>query len=222
MRGGRRIVLAICLMGAGSFSGVTRIASGAEPLDDRLGVRTALLFLLLRSDIQTDLGLEPAQIALINRAAPALYQKALSLKGKKGPGAVAARRVIDEEESRFLTAHLNDKQRERLGQIDLQWEGASALLYRPFVAEYLGLTRDQQEKVTAMIAAAQARRLAPGPWTYDEHLENTRTAISLLNEKQRQLWARVLGAPCHFVIAPAAVASQRAGDQKVTRAGTAR
>jgi hypothetical protein len=215
MRCGRKIVLLLLLIGAGSVAGITRIASAGEPLDDRLGIRTSLLFLVIRADIQTDLALEPAQIAEFNREAPELYRKAMSLKGKKGPGAVTARRAIDEEEIRFLSDHLSPKQRERLEQIDLQWEGASALLGgRPFVDEYLGLTPEQQKQLAAVIAQARAQRPGAGPWTYDEHLAITRKASAVLSEKQRHLWARYLGAPCRFVIATAQPATAAAGGEK--------
>lgn len=221
MRAGRRIVLALYLIGAGSFSGLTGITRGGEPLDDRLGIRTTLLFLLIRSDIQAELGLEPAQVADVNRAAKELYRKALGLKGRSDKGAVAARRAIDEEEGHWLSSHLNPKQRDRLGQIDLQWEGASALLSRPIVADYLGLTAAQQENVKRIVVRAQAQRPRPGPWTYDEHLELTRKAISLLTEKQKQQWVHVLGPPCRFaiVIAPPAQATPSAGGGKPGQPG---
>ena len=211
MRGGRRIVLALAIFCGGSFYLPARVAAGGLPLDDRLGIATARLFLLLRSDIQKDLGLEAAQITEINRAAAEFYAKALNLKGKKGPGLVAARQAIDAGETEWLSTHLNPKQRERLGQIDLQWEGASALLNRPVVAEYLGLSPDQQTQVARVISDAQAQRGRAIPWSYESHLEVTRSAIALLSEKQRKQWAHVLGAPCRFVIATTVPRRETAG-----------
>ncbi len=202
MRVGRKLVLALGILVPGAMLLAQRSAGGAEPLDDRLGVRITPLFLLLRSDIQKDLALEPAQVAEVNQVAPAFYRKALNLKGKKGPGLIAARQAIDAEESRWMNTHLSPGQRERLAQIDLQWEGATALINRPIVAEYLRLTADQQTQVARIISNAQMMRAGPTPWTYELHLETTRKAIALLSEKQRQLWVHVLGPPCHFAITP--------------------
>jgi hypothetical protein len=216
MRAGRRIVLALAIVGGGAFLGSTTFARGSEPLDDRLGVRVAPVFLLIRSDIQKDLGLEPGEIAEANRFAAVIYSKALSLKGKVGPEVVAARRAIDEEESDWMSSHLKAEQRERLGQIDLQWEGASAVLNRRAVAEYLGLTSDQHDQVARVYGDAKRERVKQGPWNYEEHLEMTRKAIAVLSAKQKQLWVKVLGPPCRFVIAtvPPAPASggQKPGD----------
>jgi hypothetical protein len=199
----RTFVLAMAVLGAGAFLGLTKSGCGAEPLDDRLGVPIAPLFLLLRSDIQKDLGLEPAQIALVNRVASEFYAKALSLKGKKGPGLLAARKEIDTEEKNWMSKHLNPKQRERLAQIDLQWEGASALLNRPVVVEYLGLSSEKQTEVARVISDAGALRARAGRLTYEEHVDVTRKAIALLSEKQRKQWMHVLGPPCRFIIATA-------------------
>ena len=214
MRCGRRlaVALAVALVSGLAVEGLRPSATAGEPLDDRLGVRTTLLFLLLRSDIQKDLALEPAQVVELNRFANALYRKALTLKGKNGPGVVAARRAIDEEESNWLRSHLRPEQHERLGQIDLQWEGASALLSRPVIAEYLGLTAEQQGQIARVYNDARKKRGGAGPWTYKEHLEITKKAIALLSEKQQHFWARVLGRPCEFVIA--APAAPAAGGQK--------
>jgi hypothetical protein len=215
MLAGRRIVLALAILAGGTFLGSTTVVRGAEPLDDRLGVRVAPVFLLIRSDIQKDLGLEPGQIAEVNRFAAALYAKALSLKGKVGPDVVAARRAIDEEESEWMSSHLKAEQRERLGQIDLQWEGASAVLNRRAVTEYLGLTSEQHDQVARVYSDAKRTRVREGPWHYEEHLEITRKAIAVLSEKQKQLWVRVLGPPCRFVIAAAPVEKTRtSGDEK--------
>jgi hypothetical protein len=195
----RRIVLSLALavLGAGAFVA----ARAGEPLDDRLGIPTVPIFLLLRSDIQKDLGLEQAQIAEANRAATEFYAKALNLKGKNGAGLLAARKQIDTEERTWMRAHLNPKQRERLAQIDLQWEGAAALLSRPVVAEYLGLSAENRTEVTRVISDAAALRERAGRLTYEEHVEITRRAVARLSEKQRQHWIHVLGQPCRFVIA---------------------
>jgi hypothetical protein len=203
MRAGRRIVLALAIFGGGMLSGSPKFAAGAEPLDDRLGVRVAPIFLLLRSDIQKDLALERVQIAEVNEIAAELYGKARSLKGNVGPNVVAARRAIDEEGSDWVTFHLKSEQRERLAQIDLQWEGASALLSRRVVAEYLGMTSDQRDQVVLVYSDAKRGRVKKGPWTYEEHLELTRKTLAVLSEKQKQLWVKVLGPPCRFVVAAA-------------------
>jgi len=180
--------------------GFTRDARTGEPLDDRLGLRSAPIFLLIRGDVQKDLALEAAQISEVHREAAELDRKARALKGSKASGVVAARRVIDEESSQWLAVHLTPKQRERLAQIELQWEGSAALLSRPLLAEYLNLTPDQQDKVERCVSAARAER-PPGPWDYDGHVALTRKAISLLSEKQQDLWIRLLGPPCRFSIA---------------------
>jgi hypothetical protein len=221
IRAGGRLAFALTVLGGLSVLGSTRIAAAGEPLDDRLGIRTVPLFLLFRSDIQKDLQFDPAQIAELNRFAAELYGKALSLKGKVGPGVVAARRAIDEEESSWINAHLRPDQRERLGQIDLQWEGPSALLSRPVVAEYLRLTSDQQDQIARVYSDAKKERVSQGPWTYEEHIEITRKSIALLSEKQRHLWAKVLGRPCRFLIAagPPAQARPSGGETTSGRAG---
>jgi hypothetical protein len=221
MRAGGRLVFALTVLGGLSVLGSTRIAAAGEPLDDRLGIRTVPLFLLFRSDIQKDLRFDPAQINELNRFAAELYGKALSLKGKVGPGVIAARRAIDEEESNWMSSHLRPDQRERLGQIDLQWEGPSALLSRPVVAEYLGMTSEQQEQVARIYRDAKKERVTQGPWTYEEHIEITRKSIALLSEKQRHLWAKVLGRPCRFMIAtgPPAQARPSVGEKANGPAG---
>jgi hypothetical protein len=178
---------------------LTNAARAGEPFDDRLGIRTVPLYLLMRSDVQADLKLDPNQISDSARAASRLYNKALSLRGKLGSGIVAARRAVDEDQSQFLSTHLSPQQLERLGQIELQWEGAGAMLSRPVVGDYLSLTLEQHEKVARLVAEARSQR-AHTPWTPTEHVNLTRKAISVLSDKQRELWIHVLGPPCRFAI----------------------
>jgi hypothetical protein len=209
-------VRAFLLFGVGLL-GLTQNARSGEPLDERLGLRSAPIFLLTRADIQTDLALQPPEIAEIRREASDLYRKAHALKGSKSSGVVAARRVIDEESSQWMAAHLTPKQRERLAQIELQWEGAAALLNRPLISEYLELTPDQQDAVARCLSEARTQK-PPGPWDYDGHVALTRKAIALLSDKQRDLWIKLLGPPCQFSIAkPQAAAVRTLPDRNPTR-----
>lgn len=81
MRHGVTGVRAGLLMGVAVLA-LTRDARSAEPLDDRLGVRSAPIFLLTRADIQKDLGVEAAQIAEIQREAAELDRK-VRLEGEQ-------------------------------------------------------------------------------------------------------------------------------------------
>jgi hypothetical protein len=198
MRQGSTVVIALVVLGS-AFGAFPSAADSGEPLDDRIGIRTVPLYLLLRSDVQVDLKLAPGQVAEAYRAAQSLYEKALGLRGKRGGAILAARRAIDEDQSRWLAAHLSAEQLERLNQIELQWEGAAAMLSRPVVAEYLNLTAEQKQKVARFIGEARERR-ARGGWTFDEHVDLTRQAISVLSDKQKELWVHVLGPACRFSI----------------------
>jgi hypothetical protein len=193
---GLSLVRASVVLGVGVLVFAPQARSG-HPLDDRLGVRTAPIFLLDRADVQRDLGLEGAQASEIRRKAVELYRRAQVLKGSKASGVVPARRVIDDDASQWITANLAPKQRERLAQIELQWEGATALITRPLVGEYLNLTPEQHKKVARFVADARAAQ-SPGPWDYEGHVALERKAIGLLTEKQREQWIQLLGPPCHF------------------------
>jgi DNA-binding TFAR19-related protein (PDSD5 family) len=199
------LVLGLC--------GFTRPARGSEPLDDRLGVRTAPIFLLTRPDIQADLKLDSRQIALCRRAALALQRQASLLRGRKDPGANAARLQVDDEMTRWLSKALTPDQLARLDQIDMQWEGAAAMLSRPFLAESLNLTPQQETNIRGCISNGRARR-AQGPWTYEDHIDQTRKASATLDARQGRLWAHVLGDPCLFNIAAKA---QAAGNEPAAR-----
>jgi hypothetical protein len=188
--------------------GWTGAGIAAEPLDDRLGIRTVPIMLLLRSDVQADLKLDAQQVTLCYRAARTLYERARALKGQTGQGADAARREIDQKQNEALRRTLNPEQVARLKQIDLQWEGASAMLSRPLLDDSLNLTPEQKETVSKLVSEARSRQTMRPP-NFDEHTELTRNAIAVLTDRQKELWIGVLGQPCRFsvggqVIAPAA------------------
>jgi hypothetical protein len=210
MRYGKTTARAIVALGL-ALVALSGAAPGGEALDDRLGIRTVTLFLLLRADVQADLGLDSKQIAHCNRAARAFYERATKVRGRTGHGAEQARKEIDDQELRWLQAVLTPDQRARLEQIDLQWEGAGAMLSRPLLDESLELSPEQKQKVIQIVKAARAER-GSGTWSYEQHTELTRQAIAVLNDRQKELWIHLLGHACRFKIGQAA--SSSVGDQR--------
>ena len=200
MRHGWTVFPTLIFLGLG-LCGFSWPARAGEPLDDLLGRRTVPIVLLLRSDVQLDLNLKPKQVMECERAAVSLYDRASGLKGRRDSGANAARLQIDLEMDRWLSENLTPEQFGRLEQIDLQWEGAGALLSRPFLDDSLQLTDQQKNKIKECISESNAQRAARRAWTYDDHVNQTRQAISVLDERQRTLWIRSLGPHCAFKIA---------------------
>ena len=114
--------------------------------------------------------------------------------------------------SLWLDKYLTPEQLARLEEIDLQWEGASAMLSRPFLDESLHLTDEQKKQVEHSIAESNAKRAREG-WSYESHVNQTRKAIAILDDRQRAIWIKVLGPPCPFAIAtePKSAQSTRPG-----------
>jgi len=166
--------------------------------DNRLGIRTAPLLLLSRPDVQVDLRLERAQILGTQNTINELTRRAQPLYGKTGAAVVAERRAIDEAQLDWLSNNLTGNQLERLRQIELQWEGAPAMLSRPMVAGYLKLTSEQQQTLARMIAERKRLR-AQGRSTPQTEQEFRQKALSVLSNSQQELWANLLGTPFRFV-----------------------
>jgi hypothetical protein len=160
--------------------------------DSRLGIRTAPLLLLSRADLRADVGLDARQTAEVERAIADLYARAVAVRGKTGPEAIAARKAIDEAQRRWLDAHLSEAQRIRLIQIDLQWEGPSALISRPVIADALFLTREQREALGRAVAECQRKRAA-GTFQRSDEYQLTKQALAILNEEQHIRWKAMLG-----------------------------
>jgi len=169
--------------------------------DARMGVRTAPILLLTRADVQADLGLDEVKIASARKAVDALTDRAQSLRGKTGAAVVDERRAIDEAQAQWLRTNLSDEQLTRLSQIDIQWEGPSALVSRPVIAETLALTPTQLRVLTKIIAERNAK-LAQGPATPAEESEVRRKTMAVLSNAQLGAWNAMVGEHCRFVIAP--------------------
>jgi hypothetical protein len=180
--------------------------------DSRLGIRTVPLLLLSRPDVRADLGLNPAQTAEARRAISELHAKAAALRGKSGAEAIAARRAIDEEQRRRLEALLSPEQQDRLVQIDLQWEGPSALISRKMVAEALNLD-DRQRATLAQAVSDRDRRRAQSPGRGGDERQLAEQALAILTEPQRARWRAMLGRP----LAIPQLAGTKAADPSPTR-----
>lgn len=169
-------------------------ADDEAPLpDSRLGYRTAPLLLLSRPDIRDDLGMNADQTASAQRAIRSMYVQAASLKGKPNTEAtIRARRAIDEAMQGWIDSRLTPEQKARLVQIDLQWEGPSALISRPVVAEALNLTKEQRGTLEN---AVRRRRIAREQGRDDAERLLAEVALSCLGESQRENWKRMLGKP---------------------------
>jgi len=190
---GLLILLAHAPADAGPDAPPQTAAPEAIP-DDRLGVRTAPLLLLSRTDVQTDLGLTPKQIADVRTEITRLHAQALATKGMKGAQAVAARKAIDVASQTWIDSNLTADQVTRLVQISLQWEGPSALITRPVVADTLGLTADQRAALTKAVKERDAARALPTHSKADER-KLAEQALSLLDATQKERWKTMLGRP---------------------------
>jgi hypothetical protein len=215
------LTIMYCLIGLHS-AGQSMATAGEWSLPDtRVGIRTAPLLLLSRPDVQTDLRLEPVQISGIHDTINELTRRALALRGKTGPAVMTERRAIDEAQAEWLAKNLSGNQLARLRQIELQWEGARAMLSRPTVAEYLKLTPEQRQTLARTITQSNLKRSRGASTPGDE--QALRDAAGLVLSKiQQELWSNLLGTPCRFAMSSAAphtrdAAAQQAGHAQEKR-----
>lgn len=185
------------------------IASSADepPLpDSRLGLRTAPLLLLSRPDVRSDLKMTAEQSESAARAIRSMYVHAHKLSGKgNSPEAARERRAVDDEAFAWIETRLSPEQQARLVQVDLQWEGASALVSRPMVTKALNLSTEQILSLRSAIALRNELRVK-GQAEAEANL--TKSALATLSESQRETWRRMLGDPIPFHAMAAAEAAK--------------
>src|SRR4051794_10012696 len=191
--GARHALAALMLLGVAAVP-ASSFGDDAPLPNSRLGIRTVPLLLLSRPDVRADLGLSPEQSAEARHAISELHAKAAALRGKTGAEAIAARGAIDEEQRRRLEALLSPQQQDRLVQIDLQWEGPSALISRKIVAESLNLD-DRQRATLAQAISDRNRRRAQAAYGAGEERQLAEQALAILTEPQRARWRAMLGHP---------------------------
>jgi hypothetical protein len=191
------LVLAVTLLGACGGPGAPP-ANWIAVTDGRFGRPIAPIYLLLRPDVQLDLQLKRRQVAGAEDQFARLAERLLTVKSKSGQAAMTERRAIDEAMEAWLHHELSEAQRERLTQISLQWEGASAMR-RPSVVEYLRLVEPQRLKIEHLLADRD-RRHAAGVLSPAEFGTMSREALAVLTPLQKQQWDGLLGPPCRFSV----------------------
>ena len=155
--------------------------------DDRMGVRTAPILLLSRDDVATELKMTPEQRKKTWEKIADLGRQAAELKGRNDNDSMKLRRTVDQSQLEWLRAELSPEQLARLTQIDLQWEGPTAILSRPQVGEAMHLTADQRTKIQAILK--KEPNVAPAK----NRLDMTRNVFRELDETQQQAWRALIG-----------------------------
>jgi hypothetical protein len=222
MRHGSTVALA-ALAWALAVTGAGPDAASDEVtvLDDRFGHRIAPILLLARPDVQQDLKLDAHQILGARTAIARLIERGLLLKKQSGPPVLAGRKAIDDEMASWLARYLKSEQRDRLHQVALQWEGPSAMVDRPLVAEYLSLSADQRSSIARVLAERDNRRAQHG-LTPEARERFAAQAMAVLSHEQREQWDRLLGPPCRFSVGGASTPDARNAGAPAALQGHAR
>jgi hypothetical protein len=207
------LVLILVLAGAGLEPRTGEV----QVPDERFGCRTAPILLLTRPDVQSELQLDQRQVASAKAAIARLLPRAWNLKGKKGVSVAQERRSIDLEMDRWLTDSLSETQRARLLQVNLQWEGAAALM-RDHVASHLKLSNDQRGAIKRLVAQLEETRRSRGTLTPVEIGRCTAQAEAVLSHAQNVDWIFLLGPPCRFTIGGRPITTRSPADPRVLKA----
>jgi hypothetical protein len=171
---------------------VSPAIAGGGPFEGRVGTPIAPILLLVRSDVRAELRLDETQAADLERAIADLQAKAMPLRGRNDAESNRARAEIDRASRRWLVEHLSDAQQTRLAQLDLQWEGPSALLTRPIVAESIRLSDDQRARLGRAIDERNTKRKG-GPAVATDEVALFRATLAILTDDQKANWRAMLG-----------------------------
>lgn len=186
------LIAALALSGA---STAARAVDEEPPLpDSRLGHRTTPLLLLSRPDVRADLALTVDQTESARRAIRAFYVQAAPLRGKpNSPETIRERRAVDEGAFGWIDLRLSPEQKSRLVEIDLQWEGPSALISRSVLTRELHLSAEQIATLKTAIRRRDERRARGEAREADQILMEV--AVACLSDTQRTGWRGMLGRP---------------------------
>ena len=196
-------MLRLAAAGLLALSAASRSSAEDGLPDARLGIRTAPILLLTRADVRAELRLSPEQAADAERTIADLHEKAQALRGRTDTEAVAARGEVEEACRLWIDRALTPPQRDRLTQLDYQWEGPSAVITRAKVAESLALTDAQRAVLAKAVAERNGRRGGGGPPVEADEAGLARVVGEQLTEGQDQRLRAIFGPPFRFKTAAA-------------------
>ena len=187
---GMTAVLLVLLVGAEPSP---KAAEGIPYLPDScLRLRMQPLLLLSRPDVRADVGLDEKLARMADVAINEQRERADASHSMPEADARERRRDIDQAAELWLKTNLTLAQLKRLSEVDLQWEGPSALITRPKVAEHLKLTRSQCDALRHAVMVRNSKR-APG--TFDAAVEEglTHETSRILSPLQCEIWMAMMG-----------------------------
>jgi hypothetical protein len=211
MRRGIAPTLALTAALALAAGTAPRACAGDGLPDARMGIRTTPLLLLTRADVRAELRLSPEQAADAERTVDDLREKAQALKGRvDNEEVVSLRAQIDASGRSWIEGKLTPAQRERLVQLELQWEGPAAVITRSYLAESLALTDSQRRALSKVVADHRGRR-GNGPPVDADEATLSRLVHEQLTEAQESRWKTLIGpiAPFRPGAAPAPAGAAR-------------
>ncbi len=158
--------------------------------------------LLNRADVQRELNLTEQQKAKINEMQQA--QRLAMQELRNLPPEERRQRMQEIRQKNDPTSVLNEGQKKRLKELELQWLGPMALM-NPEVAKEVGLTAEQQSKIQGLVREQmqQMRGQFQGGGQPGANLEQARQQLEnrildLLTPAQRQKWQQMQGKPFQF------------------------
>lgn len=158
--------------------------------------------LLNRADVQRELNLTEQQKAKINEMQQA--QRAAMQELRNLPPQERRQRMQEIRQKNDPTSVLNEEQKKRLKELELQWLGPMALM-NPEVAKEVGLTAEQQSKIQGLAREQmqQMRGQFQGGGQPGANLEQARQQLEnrileILTPAQRQKWQQMQGKPFQF------------------------
>lgn len=166
------------------------------------------MMLLMREDVQKELNLSQTQKAKLEQMRQEMMQAMQQLRDLPPEQRREQRQALQQRYD--PTSVLTDAQRKRLRELELQWQGPSALL-DPEIARQVGLTEEQQAKIRGIIQEsfqAMRERFQPGqpPEQSGDRMQEIQRAreqtekkiLEVLTPAQRERWQQLLGKPFEF------------------------
>lgn len=159
--------------------------------------------LLARPDVQKELNLTAQQKAKIEEMQQAMRMAREELRSL--PPDQRRQRMAELRQKNDPTSVLTETQKKRLRELELQWQGPTALM-NPEIAQEVGLTQEQRTKIMGILQEqfqGMRERFQQGGSPDPQALEKAREEVEkkileVLTPAQRQKWDQMLGKPFTF------------------------